>query len=250
MIWSQAWNEMRAFVEKAGIPFYTTPQGRGVVPDDHPYSYLTMRNNAFRDADLIIMLGTRMNYVIGHAAPPRFSGDAKIARIEIDPEEIGMSARNVDIPVVGDCKSVLQQLIDAIERQDRRPLPGVAAEAGRRRGGKAHRARAATTRPTATSTRCGCARRSRTSCKRDAILCVDGQEILNFGRQSIPTFSPGHRLNSGPFGTMGVGLPFAVGAKAAKPDKPRSSACTATARSGRTRWSSTPRSATNCRSCA
>jgi thiamine pyrophosphate-dependent acetolactate synthase large subunit-like protein len=55
--------------------------------------------------------------------------------------------------------------------------------------------------------------------KRDAILCVDGQEILNFGRQSIPTFSPGHRLNSGPFGTMGVGLPFAVGAKAAKPDK-------------------------------
>ena len=54
--------------------------------------------------------------------------------------------------------------------------------------------------------------------QRDAILCVDGQEILNFGRQSIPTFTPGHRLNSGPFGTMGVGLPFAVGAKAAKPN--------------------------------
>ena len=54
--------------------------------------------------------------------------------------------------------------------------------------------------------------------QRDAILSVDGQEILNFGRQSIPTFVPGHRLNSGPFGTMGVGLPFAVGAKAAKPD--------------------------------
>jgi thiamine pyrophosphate-dependent acetolactate synthase large subunit-like protein len=53
--------------------------------------------------------------------------------------------------------------------------------------------------------------------QREAILSVDGQEILNFGRQSIPTFVPGHRLNSGPFGTMGVGLPFAVGAKAAKP---------------------------------
>src|SRR5258708_27413738 len=53
--------------------------------------------------------------------------------------------------------------------------------------------------------------------QRDTILAVDGQEILNFGRQSIPTFVPGHRLNSGPFGTMGVGLPFAVGAKAAKP---------------------------------
>ena len=55
--------------------------------------------------------------------------------------------------------------------------------------------------------------------KRDAILCVDGQETLNFGRQTMPTFAPGHRLNSGPFGTMGVGLPFGVGAKVAKPDK-------------------------------
>jgi len=48
---------------------------------------------------------------------------------------------------------------------------------------------------------------------------VDGQEILNYGRQSMPTYVPGHRLNSGPFGTMGVGLPYGLGAKLAKPDK-------------------------------
>src|SRR5437016_13670100 len=56
--------------------------------------------------------------------------------------------------------------------------------------------------------------------RRDAILVVDGQEILNYGRQSIPTFAPGHRLNSGPFGCMGVGLPFGIGAKVAHPDAP------------------------------
>jgi len=61
------------------------------VPDDHPYSYLTMRNDAFREADLII-LGTRANYVIGHALPARFSPSAKIGRIDIDPEETGNSA--------------------------------------------------------------------------------------------------------------------------------------------------------------
>ena len=55
--------------------------------------------------------------------------------------------------------------------------------------------------------------------RRDAILVVDGQEILNFGRQAIPTYVPGHRLNSGAFGTMGVGLPYGVGAKVARPDK-------------------------------
>jgi len=54
--------------------------------------------------------------------------------------------------------------------------------------------------------------------QRDAILCVDGQEILNYGRQSIPTYVAGNRLNSGPFGTMGVGLPFGIGAKTARPD--------------------------------
>ena len=162
VLWSKAWNEMRAFVEKAGIPFYTTPQGRGVVPDDHPYSYLTMRNSAFRDADLIIILGTRMNYVIGHAAPPRFNKDATIARIEIDPEELGTSARNVDIPVVGDCKSVLQQLIDAI---DGKTADRFQAWRQKLADGEAAKRQdpAATTRPTATSTRCGSARKSRTS---------------------------------------------------------------------------------------
>ena len=84
VIWSRAWSEMQQLVEKAGIPFYTTPQGRGVVPDDHPLSYLSMRSTAFKDADLIIVLGTRMNYIISHAAPPRFNADAKIARIDID----------------------------------------------------------------------------------------------------------------------------------------------------------------------
>src|ERR1700681_2843493 len=97
VIWSQAWPELQEFVEKTGIPFYTTPQGRGVVPDDHEYSYLTMRSSAFRDADLIIVVGTRMNYIIGHAAPPRFNASAKIARIDIDADEIATAPRRVDI---------------------------------------------------------------------------------------------------------------------------------------------------------
>ncbi|MGE5270569.1 MAG: thiamine pyrophosphate-binding protein [Thiohalocapsa sp.] len=219
VLWSHAWDEMRQFVEKAGIPFYTTPQGRGVVPDDHPYSWLTMRNDAFREADLIIVLGTRTNYVIGHALPPRFRADAKVARIEIDPEEMGLSARNIDIPVVGDCKSVLTQLIDAVDGKTaerfapwRQKLADGEAQKRSRIGGNyptdgdIHPLRLC--------------EEIKNFQKRDTILCVDGQETLNFGRQSIPTFTPGHRLNSGPFGTMGVGLPFAVGAKAAKPNTP------------------------------
>lgn len=51
VIWSQAWTELQTFLETAGIPFYTTPQGRGVLPDHHPLSFLTMRSSAFCDAD-------------------------------------------------------------------------------------------------------------------------------------------------------------------------------------------------------
>ena len=53
---------------------------------------------------------------------------------------------------------------------------------------------------------------------RDAIIVVDGHEILNFARQSIPTFVPGHRVNAGPNGCMGVAVPFGLGAKVAKPN--------------------------------
>ena len=220
VIWSRAWPEMHALVDKIGIPFYTTPQGRGVVPDDHPCSYMTMRSSAFRDADLIVVLGTRMNYIIGHAAPPRFGGNAKIARIDIDPDEIATAARYVDIPVVGDCKMVLQQVLDGIGgriTQDsykawRQKL--AEGEAAKRAGAGANKyAEDGDIHPVRLL------EEVKNFANRDAILCVDGQETLNFGRQTMPTFAPGHRLNSGPFGTMGVGLPFGVGAKVACPDK-------------------------------
>ena len=220
VIWSRAWEEMHALVDAAGIPFYTTPQGRGVVPDDHPYSYMTMRSGAFRDADLIIVLGTRMNYIIGHASPPRFGGNAVIARIDIDPKEIATAARYVDIPIVGDCKMVLQQLLDGIKgkvnpdryKAWRQKLAD--GEAAKRAGAGANKyAEDGDIHPVRLL------EEIRDFADRDAILCVDGQETLNFGRQTMSTFAPGHRLNSGPFGCMGVGLPFGVGAKVAKPDK-------------------------------
>jgi thiamine pyrophosphate-dependent acetolactate synthase large subunit-like protein len=220
VIWSRAWDEMHALVDKIGIPFYTTPQGRGVVPDDHPCSYMSMRSSAFRDADLIVVLGTRMNYIIGHAAPPRFGANATIARIDIDPEEIATAARAVDIPIVGDCKMVLQQVLDGIGsrintdtyKSWRQKL--AEGEAAKRGGSGANKyAEDGDIHPVRLL------EEIKNFANRDAILCVDGQETLNYGRQTMPTFAPGHRLNSGPFGTMGVGLPFGVGAKVAKPDK-------------------------------
>jgi thiamine pyrophosphate-dependent acetolactate synthase large subunit-like protein len=219
VIWSRAWGQMQELVERAGIPFYTTPQGRGVVPDDHPLSFPSMRSTAFREADLILVLGTRMNYIISHAAPPRFNAKARIARIDIDPTEIATAARQVDIGIVGDCRSVLTQILAAMKGKvdpdrykDWRKQLADGASAKLKAPGGNKPVEDGDIHPLRLCEEIA------SFMQRDAILVVDGQEILNYGRQSMPTYAPGHRLNSGPFGTMGVGLPFALGAKLAKPE--------------------------------
>jgi thiamine pyrophosphate-dependent acetolactate synthase large subunit-like protein len=220
VIWSRAWDEMRAVVETTGIPFWTTPQGRGVVPDDHPLSFQAVRTTGFREADFVLVLGTRMNYVIGHAAPPRVAADAVIARIDIDSDEIATTPRKVDIAILGDCKAVLQQLRDTLKDRASPHLyqewvEKLAAGDAAKRSGKSP-SEEYNSEPIHPLRLCY---EIKEFMNRDAIMVVDGREILNYGRQSISTFAPAHRLNSGPFGIMGVGLPFGVGAKVAKPDK-------------------------------
>jgi len=216
--WSDGAAAFQALVEATGIPFYTTPISRGTVPEDHPLAFLNTRAKAFADADVVLAVGTRFNYVIQFGRPPRFAADLKVIQVDVDPGELGHN-RPVDVPIVGDARAVLEQLrAEGRGRID----PG-------RHAGWVARLRALDTEKQAEMTKLmsvdqvpihplRLCKEVRDFLRRDAILVVDGQEILNYGRQSLPTFTPGHRLNSGPFGCMGVGLPFGVGAKVARPD--------------------------------
>lgn len=218
ILWSGAAAALTRFVDAAGIPFYTTPQGRGAVPEDHPACYALARSTAFREADLIVVVGTRLNYVFSQLKPPRFSAAAKVVRIDIDPGELAQAGRT-DIGILADAGTALEQLTAALTgRVDAGSFSEWRARLAQTEASKlaGHEAKLATEQlPIHPLRLC---RELRDTLPRDAILCVDGQEILNYARQSIPSFRPGHRLNSGPFGTMGVGLPFGVGAKVARPD--------------------------------
>ncbi len=218
ILWSAAESELQELVEQAGIPFYTTPQGRGVVPDDHALSFPTARSTAFREADLLLLIGTRINYVIGHLSPPRFNASARLIQVDIDPNEIGHN-HPADIGIVGDARAVLRQLLEAMPgRVDAKRFAGWRqhlSDVEQSKRADAEKAMSTDQQPIHPLRLC---KEIRDFLDRDAILVVDGQEILNYGRQSIPTFVARHRLNSGVFGTMGVGLPFGVGAKVAKPD--------------------------------
>ncbi len=218
VLWSDASASLTEFVDATGIPVYTTPQGRGVVPEDHKAIFPNARSTALREADVVLVVGTRLNYVFGRGMAPRFAEDVRLIRIDIDPDEITETPQ-VEIGIVGDARTVLEQMI---------------AMAGGRIGPDTYAPwlekltaiendKAAKFQPKLDSDQMPIhplrlCKEIRDFLPRDAILAVDGQEILNFGRQSIPTYVAGHRLNSGTFGTMGVGLPFGLGAKAAKPD--------------------------------
>ncbi len=217
--WSQSGTEFQEFVEMTKIPFYTMPQTRGIVPDDHPMSFLGARTKAYSDADAVLVMGTRFNYMVAFGQSPRFAPDVKFIQVDIDAAEIGHN-RDVEVGIIGDCKAVFQQLIDEGRPifEGRDELPWVdelrARDAANRERSEVQMSSDAT--PIHPLRLC---REVRDFLDRDATLIVDGQEILNFGRQSIPTFTPGSRLNSGPFGNIGTGVPFGMAAKIARPDK-------------------------------
>src|SRR6266576_5489809 len=216
--WSDAASAFQAFVEATGIPFYTTPISRGSVPEDHELAFLNARAKAFAEADVLLAVGTRFNYVLQFGRPPRFAADLKVIQVDVNPSQLGWN-RRVDVPIVGDARAVLQQLVAAA--RPRIEASRYAAWVSKLGALDAEKA-AEMTRLMATDQvpihPLRLCKEVRDFLRRDAILVVDGQEILNYGRQSIPTYVPGHRLNSGAFGTMGVGLPYGVGAKVAKPD--------------------------------
>ena len=216
--WSGAWEELQEFVDRTGIPFYTTPIARGLIPEDHPVSFPAARSTAFRETDAVLVVGTRFNWIMTFGR--RIAQDAKIIQIDIHAAEIGHN-RGVDLGIVADAKGAMRAINSEVARI------GMKSKADskwveylrdiefdrRRRSEVLENSEQVPIHPLRLC------KDLRDVMDRDAILSVDGNEILHYGRQSIPTYEPGHRLNSGATGCMGVGLPFAIGGKLAKPDK-------------------------------
>ena len=205
-------------MDLTSTPFYTAPMSRGLVPEDHAVSFQAARSTAMRETDLVLVVGTRLNWMLNYGQ--RFP-NAKVIQIDIDAAEIGHN-RNIDLGIVGDAKIVLGQMVAEIEARPsefagRLESPWVShlRDTNDRRAEQSAPVLNSDQTPIHPLRLC---KEIGDFLDRDAILCVDGNEILHFGRQSLSTFVPGHRLNSGVTGTMGVGLPYGIGAKIAKPD--------------------------------
>ena len=211
--------ELERFVDVTKTPFYTAPMSRGLVPEDNAVSFQGARSTAMREADFVLVVGTRLNWMMQYGQ--RFAPDAKIVQIDIDGRELGHN-RNIDLGIQADAKAAMGQLLAEAEARegefsDRLESDWVIRlrEDNDRRAEQSAPLLNSDAQPIHPLRLC---KEIREFLDRDAIVSVDGNEILHFGRQSIPTNVPGHRLNSGVTGTMGVGLPYGIGAQLAKPD--------------------------------
>jgi acetolactate synthase-1/2/3 large subunit len=217
--WSGAAAELAAFVDRTGIPFYSTPMARGLVPEDHPLSFPAARSTAFRETDCLLVLGTRDNYVLNHLKPPVINGGAALIEVNIEPADISRN-RAATVGIVADAKLALQQLLAELDAQGASlsigewtmQLAKLDLEARKRQEGAD-----SPEVPINPQRLCFELDRVRT---RSTVVVVDGAAILDFARRTLLAYEPGRLMTPGVFGTMGVGVPFGLAAKLACPSDP------------------------------
>ena len=205
--------EVTHFVERTGAPFLPMSIAKGVLPDDHPQSVAAARSMAIAEADVVVLLGARLNWLLGHGRSPQWSADARFVQVDIEPEELD-SNRAIAAPLVGDLVSVVGQLATAVSPEriaiDQDWLDRLAEHAAHNTAKMATRL-AADVHPMNFSTALGAVRDVLAE-HPDVIVVNEGANSLDFARDILPMSRPRHRLDSGTWGVMGVGLGYAVAA--------------------------------------
>ncbi|MBU6266584.1 MAG: thiamine pyrophosphate-binding protein [Sphingomonadales bacterium] len=218
LIWAHAGPALAAFVAATGVPFYTTPQGRGVVSEDHPLALLGARTQAFKEADFALSLGTRSNFIIGHLTPPRWAEGLSVAMVNLDPDELARTNPAIAVPC--DARVTLEALNARLAQRpiDRARFAPWLARLSAKDAAANAKAQAAAANDAYPIHPLRLMAEIAKVLDEDAILIEDGHDTLGFCRHMLKTHRPGHRLNPGTMGNVGLGVPFAIGAKAAKPE--------------------------------
>jgi acetolactate synthase-1/2/3 large subunit len=207
--------DILSLAEKLDMAVVTTLQAKGVLPDDHPLSLglpgmhgSKYANLAINESDLILGLGVRFDdRVVGNVR--RFAPLARIVHVDIDPAEIGKRLP-VDVAVVGDLKEVLKEVVERLKKS-RRPLWRKRISELRELYPMDVPLGSGEIKPQ------GVIRALSDRCNDDAIVVTDVGQHQMWAAQYFQSKKPRHFLSSGGLGTMGYGLPAAIGAQFAKP---------------------------------
>jgi acetolactate synthase-1/2/3 large subunit len=212
---------MQRFIETTRLPIVTEEQSRGLVPDDHPYVFgyfergLNRAAAKVRDADVVVLLGRKQDFIIGFCRPPHVAANAKIIQIDPSPLEIGRN-RGVDVGMVGDVASILEQMTKEAENYQWKDLPWL-DELRTARAAQAEWTEKLA-QPKTPLHALFVHKTLKSMLRPDDCLVFDGGDFCHFGRSYLPALKPKHWFNVSSLGMLGSSLPTALAAKVAYPN--------------------------------
>ena len=213
--YAQADEQIRALVEKTGIPFLPMSMAKGLLPDTHPLAAGAARSTVLKESDVVMLIGARLNWLLSHGKGKTWgeAGSKKFIQIDIDPKEMDS---NVEIvaPVVGDIGSCVSALLDGIDGKWPAPpadwINAVKAKKDENIAKMAPRLMK-NSAPMDFHSALG-ALRTVIRERPDAILVNEGANTLDLARGIIDMYQPRKRLDVGTWGIMGIGMGYAIAA--------------------------------------
>jgi acetolactate synthase-1/2/3 large subunit len=212
--WDGAWKQLASFAENGRLPVFLNGSGRGALSPEHELFFQHARSGSLEVADVVCVVGTPLDFRLGFG---RFAPDTKLVHIHADAADLGRN-RMPDAGIVGDCAAVLGILADGVKnrRSDRDDWLARLREAEAAWWDE-HRAEIESDSAPIHHYRLG-AELDRVL-DPGTVVIGDGGDVVAAVSRVLRVHRPGHWLDPGPFGCLGVGPPFALGVKAAAPEK-------------------------------
>lgn len=218
--YAQADADLRALVEKSGIPYLPMSMAKGILPDTHEQSAAAARSFVLPEADVVMLIGARLNWLLSHGKGKTWGGkDAKswggqkFIQIDISPIEMDSNVR-IDAPLVGDVGSCVSALLSQMGSNWAKPpaeWTGAIAERKNKNIGKMAETLAKDPSPMNFHSALNVVR-DIVKDNPDAMLVNEGANALDFTRSIVDMYKPRKRLDVGTWGVMGIGMGFAVAA--------------------------------------
>jgi oxalyl-CoA decarboxylase len=218
--YAQADADVRALVERTGIPYLPMSMAKGLLPDTHAQCASAARSFVLPEADVVMLVGARLNWLLSHGKGKTWGGKGakawggqKFVQVDISPQEADSNVR-IDAPVVGDIGSCARALLAGIDASwPQPPAEWLGAIAERKDKNVAKMAETLAKNPSPMSFHSALnVVRDVVKANPDAILVNEGANALDFTRSIVDMYKPRKRIDVGTWGIMGIGMGYCVAA--------------------------------------
>ncbi|HZS77674.1 MAG TPA: acetolactate synthase [Ktedonobacteraceae bacterium] len=211
--WCDAAEQLRALAERINAPVYLNGAGRGCLPPTHPLFFSASRRKALEGSDMILAIGTRMDFRLNHGQPPLIPAEAKVIWLDLTPEDIGVN-RGADVGLAGDVGLSMSQLTEATKQLPAGEWLTYIREQEKKAQERDEAAMNSDAVPIHPMRFC---REIRDFIDENTTVVGDGGDIVSYAGRVINVYKPGYWLDPGPMGCLGTGTGFAMAAQLARP---------------------------------